>query len=100
MTGGDGKSCCFRETAAGCGAEEEEGAEAVEGAVEHSCFRVMGGEGEEGADEVWRPFTSSLTPPLALLLGFVLLSTTSASRFTALLSSLGMIFARYADDFL
>lgn len=79
----------------GVGAEEEAGA-----AVEHSCLRVTGGEGEEGDEEAWRPLTSSLTPLLVLLLECVLLRTASASRFTALVSSLGMILAKYADDFL
>lgn len=80
----------------------DEGAEVVGGAVEPSCLRVTGGEGEEEDDdeEAWRPFTSSLTLLLVLLFELVLLRTTSASLFTALLSSLGMILARYADDFL
>lgn len=104
MNVADERSCCFRVTGAGGGAEEEEeevkADPAVGAVVEHSCLRVTGGEGEEEEDdEVWRPFTSSLTVPLARL-GFVLLRTTSASLFTALLSSLGMILARYPDDFL
>lgn len=104
MNVADERSCCFRVTGAGGGAAEEEEEEdkagpVVGAVVEHSCLRVTGGEGEEEEDEMWRPFTSSLTVPLALL-GFVLLRTTSASLFTALLSSLGMILARYADDFL
>lgn len=80
--------------------EEEEEAEAVVKAdVEHSCLRVTGGEGEEeGDEETWRPFTSSLTLLLVLLL--VLLRTASANLFTARLSSLGMILAKYEDDFL
>ncbi len=100
MNAGDERSCCFRVTGAEEGAEDEE-VEAAGGAVEHSCLRVTGGEGEEEDDEeAWRPFTSSLTLLLVLLLGFVLLRTTSASLFTALLSSLGIILARYVDDFL
>lgn len=80
MTGGDGvnagdaTSCCFRVTGGGAGAEDEVEEEVEEaevvlgGAVEHSCLRVTGGEGEEdGDEEAGRPFTSSLTLLLVLL---------------------------------
>lgn len=100
VKGADEGSCCLRDTAAGCGLEEEEAAGVFEGVEEHSCFLVTKGEGEEEAEEAWRPFTSALTLLLVLLFGVVLLRTASASLFTARLSSLGMIFARYAEDFL
>lgn len=96
-SGGEEKSCCFRVAGAGGWAEEVEAEEAGGGAAEQSCLRVTGGEGEDEddvEDEAWRPFTSSLTLLLVLLLGLALLRTTSASLFTALLSSLGMILAR------
>lgn len=109
MGAGDERSCCFRVTGAGGGAEEEEEEEeeaavaddVVGAAVEESCLRVTGGDGEEEGEEAWRPFTSSLMVVLVLLLGVGgVLRTASASLFTALLSSLGMILARYEDDFL
>lgn len=123
VTGGDAacrdSSCCFRVTGAGGWTEEadeedeeeeeedddvddDNADEVVGAAVEQSCLRVTGGEGEEDEEDedTWRPFTSSLTPPLGLLFGDVLLRTASASLFTARLSSLGMIFPRYAEVFL
>lgn len=106
VAGVDEASWCLRVAAGGCvvAEDEEEEEEVGAGPEEQSCcLRVTGGEGEdeeEDEEEAWRPFTSSLPLALRLLPLLPLLSTTSASRFTARLSSLGMIFARYDDDFL
>lgn len=57
VTGGDGvkagdeRSSCFRVTAAGGGAEEEVADKVVGADVEHSCLRVIGGEGEEEEED-------------------------------------------------
>lgn len=96
-TGSDEASCCLRVAVEATCEDEEQAAEVDGVSVEPSCLRVMGGDGEEEEEEeedAWRPLTSSLALAAVLLLVLVLLRTTSASLFTALLSSLGMILAR------
>ena len=48
---GDDVSCCLRVVAEGSCEDEEQAAEVDGVAAEHSCLRVMGGEGEEEEEE-------------------------------------------------